>query len=171
MFQDAIDYNEWKYGERKESICFAWRPLDVKLASGLNRGLQYLTFAVTGTVLAINSISNWEGMSNALSAAATNSMEKLAIGNLRDANIEQARLAITSTQLFFFGVIIIVVILLCFGGAMALLQFGYKIDEKLEEQIVKELAIKNAEDNKAAEEAAAPAPAEDEQPKPAEEAK
>ena len=171
MFQDAIDYNEWKYGERKESICFAWRPLDVKLASGLNRGLQYLTFAVTGTVLAINSISNWEGMSNALSAAATNSMEKLAIGNLRDANIEQARLAITSTQLFFFGVIIIVVILLCFGGAMALLQFGYKIDEKLEEQIVKELAIKNAEDNKAAEEAAAPAPAEEEQPKPAKEAK
>ncbi|MBO4541190.1 MAG: MFS transporter, partial [Bacilli bacterium] len=29
MFQDSIDYNEWKYGDRKESIISAWRPLDV----------------------------------------------------------------------------------------------------------------------------------------------
>ena len=139
MFQDAIDYNEWKYGERKESICFAWRPLDVKLASGLNRGLQYLTFAVTGTVVAINSISNWEGTSNALSNAASNGMEKLAIGNLRDVNIAHSMANLTSTQLFWFGVIIIVVILLCFAGAFASLFFGYKIDEDLEKQIVKEL--------------------------------
>lgn len=65
MFQDAIDYNEWKYGERKESICFAWRPLDVKLASGLNRLLQFIVFAVSGTALFINVISNAEGSFNA----------------------------------------------------------------------------------------------------------
>ena len=157
MFQDAIDYGEWKYGERKESICFAWRPLDVKLASGLNRGLQYLTFAVTGTVLAINSISNWEGMSNALTNAATNEMEKLAIGNLRDANIATSMANITSNQLFWFGIIIIGVILLCFAGAFAALFFGYKIDEKLEAQIVKELEEIHEKDAAEAAQAAQPA--------------
>ena len=65
MFQDAIDYNEWKFGERKESICFAWRPLDVKLASGFNRLLQFIVFAVSGTALFINVISNAEGRFNA----------------------------------------------------------------------------------------------------------
>lgn len=65
MFQDAIDYNEWKYGERKESICFAWRPLDVKLASGFNRLLQFIVFAVSGTAIFINCISNAEATFNA----------------------------------------------------------------------------------------------------------
>ena len=161
MFQDAIDYNEWKYGERKESICFAWRPLDVKLASGLNRGLQYMTFAITGTVLAINSISNWEGISNALSNAASNSMEKLAIGNLRDTNIAISMANITSTQLFWFGVIIIAVILLCFAGSFASLFFGYKIDENLEKQIVKELEEIHEKDALEAQAKNAEAPAEE----------
>ena len=153
MFQDAIDYNEWKYGERKESICFAWRPLDVKLASGLNRGLQYLTFAITGTVLAVNSISNWEGMSNALTNAASNAMERLAIGSLRDVNIDGAMTSITSEQLFLFGIIVISVILLCFGGAYIFIWRGYHIDEKLEEQIVKELAERNGTAEEKVEEA------------------
>ena len=146
MFQDAIDYNEWKYGERKESICFAWRPLDVKLASGLNRGLQYLTFALTGTVLAVNSISNWEGKTNALTNAASNAMEKLAIGNLRDANIANSMSSISSNQLFMFGIIVIGVILVCFVGAYFLVHFGYKIDENLEATIVKELAERHEQD-------------------------
>ena len=98
-----------------------------------------MTFAITGTVLAINSISNWEGMSNALTNAASNGMEKLAIGNLRDTNIAISMANITSTQLFWFGIIIISVILLCFAGSFASLFFGYKIDEELEKQIVKEL--------------------------------
>lgn len=139
MFQDAIDYNEWKYGERKESICFAWRPLDVKLASGLNRGLQFLTFALTGTVVAINSISNWEGISNALSNAAQTRAEKSAIGILRDVKIGESIQTINPNQLFLFGCIIIGVILVAMTTSYLLLHFRFKIDEKLEEQIVKEL--------------------------------
>lgn len=49
MFQDAIDYQEWKFGERKEAVAFAWRPLDAKLGSAIQTGIRNLTFLLTGT--------------------------------------------------------------------------------------------------------------------------
>jgi Na+/melibiose symporter-like transporter len=145
LFQNAIDYQEWKYGERKESIAFAWRPLDVKLASGLNRGLQFIVYAATGTTAFINAISNAEGKYNAQHNAGYN--ETLA-ATLRDTTIESARGSIKSSQLAIFGIIIITVILVCFGAAYALLMFGFKIDDKMEEQIVAELAKRHKEDEK-----------------------
>ncbi len=142
MFQDAIDYGEWKNGERKESICFAWRPLDVKLASGLNRGLQYAVYGLTGTVIAINAISNWEGVGNALSAAATSSAEKAAITNVVGQNIKVATDTVSRGQLIGFGGIVIGVIVAAFIASYALLRFGYSLDEKKMEEIVTELNSK-----------------------------
>ncbi len=148
MFQDSIDYGEWKYGERKESISFAWRPLDVKLASGLNRGLQWLTFALTGTATAINAISNAEGVYNADVAAANgNSALVDAATAVRDTTIASEMSKISRGQLVGFGCIIIGVILACFVASWALLHFGYKIDEEQEKQIVAELEEKRKADN------------------------
>ena len=144
MFQDAIDYGEWKNGERKESICFAWRPLDVKLASGFNRGLQYMVYGLTGTVLAINAISNWEGIGNALSAAAVSTAEKAAINNVVSQNIKVATDTINRGQLVGFGAIVIGVIVIAFIASYALLRFGYKLDEKKMEEIVADLNNKKA---------------------------
>ena len=139
MFQDAIDYGEWKNGERKESICFAWRPLDVKLASGLNRGLQFAVYGITGTVLAINAISNWEGISNALQNAAQSHAEKTAIEAVVASNIGVATTSIEPWRLTLFGAIVIGVIVAAFIASYCLLRFGYSLDEKKVEGIVKEL--------------------------------
>ena len=140
MFQDAIDYNEYKYGERKESICFAWRPLDVKLASGLNRGLQYLVFAITGTVLAINSISNWEGVTNALNNSnAGDEAIKNAIAILQENQIQTGMNNIQSSQLTLFGIIVIGVIVVSFLASYCVLHFGFKIDEKMQKEMAEEL--------------------------------
>ena len=144
MFQDSIDYNEYTYGERKESICFAWRPLDVKLASGLNRGLQYLTFFMTGTYFAINAISNWEGVQNALQNAANGDQSlKLAVGTLAQIRIDQSIVQINPGQKTFFGVIIVGTIIALMVGAWLVLQFGFKITEEDEVKMIKELAIRN----------------------------
>ena len=143
MFQDSIDYNEYHYGERKESICFAWRPLDVKVASGLNRGLQFLTFAITGTSATINAISNWEGISNAMQNGTKSDTLKLAIGALRDARIADNIKGIETWQLTVFGVIIVGTIIALMVGAWLALQFGFKISEEDEAMMVKELAIRN----------------------------
>ena len=140
LMQNAIDYNEWKYGERKESICFAWRPLDVKLASGMNRGLQFAVFAITGTTAFINVISNAEGEFN--SGAITEAERNAAIA------LEAAK--INPSQLTLFGGIIICTILACTIAAYVLVRFCFKIDEKKEEQIVKELEIRHKEDEEKA---------------------
>lgn len=146
MFQDSIDYGEWKYGERKESISFAWRPLDVKLASGLNRGLQWLVFALTGTSAAINAISNAEGTYNAQIQNATTAQVEAATAT-RNSTIESYMQNITRGQLVAFGAIVIGVILVSFIASWALLHFGYKLDEKQMEVVVKELEEKHKKDN------------------------
>ena len=64
MFQDSIDYNEYQFGERKESVISAWRPLDVKLGSALLRGFQYLIFLSAGVMVTVNGISTAEGKLN-----------------------------------------------------------------------------------------------------------
>ena len=133
MFQDAIDYGELTTGERKESICFAWRPLDVKLASGLNRGLQFLVFISTGTYAAISKISDWEGDYNAGEITQ----------EVRDAGISAGFADISRGSLVLFGVIVVGVIIAVFIGSWAVLTFGYKLDEKQVEEVVKQLNEKN----------------------------
>ena len=159
MFQDAIDYGEWKNGERKESICFAWRPLDVKLASGFNRLLQVLVFAVTGTNIAINAISNAEGIYNSsvnyikYTYTGAELEQQLADATAaRDAAIVGEISTIQTWQLTLFGIIIIGTIILLFLAAYLLIHFGFKIDEKLELQIVKELDERRAANEKKQEE-------------------
>ena len=140
MFQDAIDYGEWKNGERKESICFAWRPLDVKLASGLNRGLQFAVYGITGTMVAINAISNWEGISNALlNQKGITAAEKEAINQLIADKIAQSTNSVPASSLVLFGGIVIGVIVVAFLASYYLLRFKYSLDEKKVEEIVKEL--------------------------------
>ena len=147
MFQDAIDYGELKNGERKESICFAWRPLDVKLASGLNRGFQYAVYGITGTMLAINAISNWEGISNALlnQAGPTNYLEREAINALISNKIADSIRTVPSSSLVLFGALVIGIIIIAFGASFFLLRFKYSLDEDKMKEIVEQLNAKKGE--------------------------
>lgn len=154
MFQDAIDYGELTTGERKESICFAWRPLDVKIASGLNRGLQYLVYVATGTYAAINIISTMEGDKNAyintpeyqaLSQAEKDAYDLQFVHDVDDA-VNASRASLVG-----FGAIVIGVILLVFAGSYILCRFCYKLDEDKIKEVVAELEAKHAADKAARE--------------------
>ena len=145
LMQNAIDYNEWKYGERKESICFAWRPLDVKLCSGLNRGLQWLVYATTGTVAFINAVSDAEGQYNSVAYSGDEAAAKAA-ADVRDAAIASASANISRSSLVAFGSIVIGTILVSVIIAYLLLRFGFKVYEKEEAQIVKELEERHKAD-------------------------
>src|SRR5574344_446189 len=48
LFQDSIDYNEWKFGERKEAVACAWRPISSKVSSALEKGLYNIAIISTG---------------------------------------------------------------------------------------------------------------------------
>jgi len=147
MFQNAIDYNEWKFGIRKESICFAWRPLDVKLASGLNIGLRNLIYMITGTTAYIGTISTMEGLKNggAFGADGTGEYTYEGVTNTFSGFINASRDSIEPSQLITFGGIVIGVIIVAFTASYLLLRFGFKVDENLEKQIVDDLEKRHAE--------------------------
>lgn len=146
MFQDAIDYNEYEFGERKESVISAWRPLDVKLGSALLRGFQYLIFLSAGVMATVNGISNAEGALNADMAAAGSDEAAQAIAKTSFATkINDLMSQVTPTSLVIIGIWIIVILAGCFVATFLLIRFDYKIDEKRHSEIIEELEKRHAQ--------------------------
>ena len=139
MLQDSIDYNEWKYGERKESIISAWRPLDVKLSSAMLRLFQIIIFSVAGLLGAVNAISNAERDHNIW----TNTTHAPGDVDPFAETIRSIQEGISANSLRIAGILIVVVLVISVVAAWACVQFGYKIDEKLHRQIVEELEVRN----------------------------
>ena len=134
MFQDAIDYQEYQFGERKESVISAWRPLDVKLGSALLRGFQYLVFLTAGVMTTVNDISTAEGQLQSNEINKTEFAEK----------IEALMKGVTSNALNIIGIWVVVILAVCFATVWALIHFGYKISEDEHAKIVQELEQRHA---------------------------
>lgn len=135
MFQDSIDYNEYQFGERKESVISAWRPLDVKLGSALLRGFQYLIFLSAGVMGIVNGISTAEGELNSKAISSETFVGKIT------ALMEDVK----PSSLVIIGIWIMVLLAACFIAVYLLLHFGYKLDEKRHAEIVQELEKRHAE--------------------------
>ena len=131
MFQDAIDYNELEFGERKEAIISAWRPLDVKLSSALLRGFQYIIFLVAGLLTAVNAISNAENAHNIFTATHPGETDQTFIDE-----INSIQAGVEAGQLRIAGILIVVVLVGAIVAAYLLMHFGYTIDEKKHQEIV-----------------------------------
>ena len=142
MFQDAIDYNEYKFGERKESITSAWRPLDVKLSSALLRAFQYLIFAVSGLMWAVNGISNAESAHNDFIVAHPGETDTQFID---DINSIQAQVNSEPWKIAVAGTLIVVILIGSIVAAWCLMHFGYTITEESHKEIVEELEKRHRE--------------------------
>ncbi len=136
MFQDSIDFNEYTFGERKESLISAWRPLTVKLGSALLRGFQYLIFLTAGVMAIVNGISTAEGELN------SGAITKEAFAT----RIEDLRAAVTPDSLRIIGVWILVILAVSFVASFILLRFFYKLDEEKHREIVAELEVRHQHD-------------------------
>ena len=150
MFQDSIDYNEYEFGERKESVISAWRPLDVKLGSALLRGFMYLIFLSSSTFDAFNYISQNEGALNRGTLSADDFVNNI------NALIDK----ITRGGLVIIGVWIVIILVGCFVAVYLLIKFGYKITEERHIEIVAELEKRHAQVGFNKEELETPAPEE-----------
>ena len=141
MFQDAIDYNEYQFGERKESITSAWRPLDVKLSSALLRGFQFLIFAASGLTAAVAAIGAAEGQHNidAIGKPADWVDEKFIneVIAIKD--------GVLPWQITVAGILIVVVLVASIVAAWLLMHFGYTITEEKHQEIVVELEKRHRE--------------------------
>lgn len=144
MFQDSIDYNEYEFGERKESVISAWRPLDVKLGSALLKGFQYLIFISAGVLGTVNGISEAEGTLNADMAAATTDAAQEAATTKFTTKIAELMADVKSSSLVLIGIWVLAILVVCFVAVFLLIRLGYKITEEKHIEMVAELEKRHA---------------------------
>lgn len=149
MFQDAIDYNEYQYGERKESIISAWRPLDVKLSSALLRGFQYLIFLVAGLMPAVTAISDAENAHNINTASHLTDPTYFDEQFVDD--VIAAKNMATADALRIAGILIVIILVGAVVASWLLMHFGYTITEEKHQEIVDALEERHKKDFEAAE--------------------
>ena len=165
MFQDSIDYNEYQFGERKESVISAWRPLDVKLGSALLRGFQYLIFLSAGVMVTVNGISTAEGSLNAdMAAAGSDKAAQEAATSKFTTAISELMEGVKPSSLIIIGVWVLVILLACFLAVFFLIRIGYKITEQDHINMVAELEKRHAETGFNSEELEEPSEEKVEQP-------
>lgn len=158
MFQDSIDYHEYTFGERKESVISAWRPLDVKLGSALLRGFQYLIFLSAGVMGVVNGISSAEGALNAdMAAAGSDEAAQAVATNKFTAKIAELMNGVKPESLIVIGIWVLAILLICFVAVFLLIRFGYKITEEKHIEMVAELEKRHAESGFNSEELEQPA--------------
>lgn len=121
MMQNAIDYNEWKFGEKREAVAFSWRPLDAKLSAAFKWGLYFLSLAASGTLSVFIYINDQTSLKDAglLSNAEI------------DANIQNAIASISHSSLIVFDSLFILLAAICLTAAYLVAHYGYQLtDEK-----------------------------------------
>lgn len=130
MLNNTIEYDEAKFHERHDSIISAVRSFATKLASAIDQGVVALILIVSGIYAISQNISDLE------IKAATNVISKTEVIDSADAFIETA----TALQRLTLRLGIVLVPILAIGIAFIILKKKYIIDEKMYDDLVKEIS-------------------------------
>ena len=129
MLNNTIEYDEAKFNERHDSIISAVRSFATKLASAIDQGAVALILIVSGIYAISQNISDLE------IKAATNVISKAEVITQADSFIETA----TSLQRLTLRLGIVMVPIIAIGVAFLILKRKYVIDEKMYDELVKEI--------------------------------
>ena len=137
QMQSTIEYNQYKFGERKEALVSSMRALAAKFASAIQRLLIFLTLLLSGLY--------------AISQVISNSEAELASGSITTEQlvneIDVARAGITQGQWLTFSVGMLWIPLVLLIVSLIMCIFVFKIDEKKYQEIVDAINSRK-EDNK-----------------------
>lgn len=137
QMQSTIEYNEYKFGERKEALVSSMRALVAKIGSAIQRLVVFLTLLFSGLYAISNVISNAEA---SIQSGAMTNQEVFE-------TIETARNSISQGQWLGFSVGMLWVPLALLISSIIICMFVFKIDEKKYDEIVNELKRRKAETN------------------------
>ena len=129
MLNNTIEYDEAKFNERHDSIISAVRSFATKLASAIDQGAVALILIVSGIYAISQNISDLE------IKAATNVISKAEVITQADSFIETA----TSLQRLTLRLGIVMVPIIAIEAAFLILKRKYVIDEKMYDELVKEI--------------------------------
>jgi melibiose permease/lactose/raffinose/galactose permease len=154
MMQNSIDYNEWKYGERKEAVAFAWRPLDTKLSNALERGLYTLAIVTTGTSVVYDTINNENSKLARLSGLTAEEYETAQAAAEEAINDSifgtNGSGGLTSNQKMGYVLWMVISILICLVLAYTVIRFGYHLNEEEHDKIMCDLDERHLKDEQMA---------------------
>lgn len=124
MIQDTIDYNEYKYKERRESATFSLRAFSAKIASSIQQGILYLFLFVSALLVVSNNIAN---------------AEREFVGNAEQIYIEaeKAISTIQDWQLIVFHIGFTIVPMVMFLTSYLIIRFKYKITEEKHQEMIR----------------------------------
>lgn len=129
MLNNTIEYDEYRFHERHDSIISAVRSFAVKLSSAINQGIQALILIISGIYAISQNISALE----VEKGKGLISSEEVLVA--ADAYIKTA----TPTQLLILRIGITLIPVLVIVSADLLLKKKYKIDEEEYKRLVKEI--------------------------------
>ena len=137
MMANTIEYNEWKFNERKESVIFSLRPLTAKLSSAIQQGVLYLFLIAAGLFGIVNEISN--------------AQQQQAMGLISEEELKVICNTFTST-VDFSGVIIYklgvaILPMILFVITYVLVKKFYKIDEKTYSKLLDDIKARKVAEN------------------------
>ena len=136
MLSNTVEYNQWKTGQRNESIIYSLRPLTAKLAASIQSGVVYLFLLVSGIFSVTSQISSLENDRN------NGLLTEVEVVDLANDIINQFQIDNTwGLTIFKSGMIVIPVIL--FVAAYWILNHRAQIDEKTYNNILKDLKSKH----------------------------
>ena len=131
MIQDTIDYNEYKFNERRESSIFSLRAFTAKIGSSIQQLFLFIFLTAASLFSVSNQIAN---------------IEREYIGDSQAIMEEASKITgpehIELWQRIVFQVGFTIVPMLLILAAFLLIRFGYKIDEKKHIEIVNAIALR-----------------------------
>ena len=130
MVNNTIEYDEYKYGERHDSIISAIRSFAVKLSNALNQAAASLILIVSGIYAVSQNISALE------MEVGAGTIERQTALSQADSFI--ATVQPSQTLTLRIGMVFVPLIMMTL--AYLILRAGYKIDEKEYDRIVAEIA-------------------------------
>ena len=129
MLNNTIEYDEYKFHERHDSIISTVRSFSAKLSTAINQGIVNLVLIISGIYAISQSVSALEVK------AGTGEMSSQEFLTLADQYISGA----TGGQLFVLRLGITLIPFIALVAAWLILEKKYKIDEKEYERICSEL--------------------------------
>ena len=129
MLNNTIEYDEYRFGERHDSVISAVRSFTVKLAGGINQGILTLTLILSGIYAVsqeISALENQVAEGTITSRAALDTANSL-LGGVTTSQAMQLRIGM-------FGVPLAVLI-----AAYIIIRKKYAIDEKEYDRLVSEI--------------------------------
>ncbi|MBR7116846.1 MAG: MFS transporter [Clostridia bacterium] len=132
---DAVEYGEWKLGRRNESVSFAVQPFINKLGGAIGTLVVTVTLIISG----INPVSQKVAELEELKAAATDPAVSASIQAQIDALIG----GVEGSPIWIMKIAMMILPLICILVGFIIYYKKFKIDEKMYERIVSDLAARD----------------------------